>query len=98
MFRAYHWQAYVSSGVGLWPMLGVHRVAAVQLLSVRGCLLLLKWLYSSHSINIVVHTALGISRVTQSLHLPYMVGRDVVLQVGVHPMTQSSLNLWWVLP
>ena len=35
-------------------------------------------------------------RGTQALCLPYMVGRDLLFQVGFYPMTQSTPNWWWV--
>ena len=52
---------------------------------------------SSHSTNIVGHTAWELSRVTQYFNLPYMGGRGLALQVLLHPMTQPTLNLWQAL-
>ena len=50
-----------------------------------------------HPNFMVWHTALGAwQRVTQSLHLPCMVVRDL-FQVWFHLMTRSALNLWWAL-
>ena len=37
----------------------------------------------------------GLGRVTQSLKLPYMVGRGLLFQLWFHLMAQSALNLWW---
>ena len=51
-------------------------------------------LSSSHSVNIVGHTALGAQQmVTQSLQLPYTVGKGILLKVLFLPVTQSTLNL-----
>ena len=64
----------------------------------RGSLMLLHLLFPSHPIYMVGHTALGAwQRVTQSLHLPYMVGRDLLFQVLFYLMTQLTLNLQWAL-
>ena len=38
-----------------------------------------------------------LGRVTQSLQLPCMVGRGPLFQVVFHPVTHSTLNLWWAL-
>ena len=39
----------------------------------------------------------GESAVTQSLHLLYMAGWDILFQIVFLPMTWSTLNLWWAL-
>ena len=76
----------------------MHRVAAPSTTMSRGSLLLLSQLFTNHSIYMVGHTALGAQqRVTWSLHLPHMMGRDLLFQVWCIQMTQSTLNLWWVL-
>ena len=75
-FGVYPWQAYVQPGDGHWSMPGMHRVAAT--LS-RGSLLLLSLLFPNHPIYMVGHTTLGAwQRVTQSLCLPYMMGRGLL--------------------
>ena len=90
------WQAYVQPGDGHWPTPGMHRVATSSTTLSRGSLMLLSLLCPSHLIYMVGHTALGAwQRVTQSLHLPYMVGRGLLFQVWFHLMTQSTLNLQW---
>ena len=51
-------------------------------------LLLLSWLFPHHPIYMVGHTALGAQqRITQSLCLPYMMGRGLLFQVWYHQMT-----------
>ena len=90
----YLWQAYVQPGDGHWPTPGMHRVAAPSTTLSRGSLMLLSLLFPSHLIYMVGHTALGAwQRVTQSLWLPYMMGRGLLFKVWFHPMTQSTLNL-----
>ena len=54
------------------------------LLQEGGSFMLPIQLSSSHSIHMMGHTALGPRRVTQSIHLPYMVGMDLHLQVTFH--------------
>ena len=72
----YPWWAYVQPGDGHQPTPGMQRVAAPSTILSRGRLMLLSLLFPSHPIYMVWHTALGAwQRVTQSLHLPYMVGR-----------------------
>ena len=72
----------------------MHRVAVPSLLqTVRGCLMLLKQLSSSHSVWCVY--SFGGLAVMQLLCLPYMVGRS--FQVWYHPVTLSTWNLWWAL-
>ena len=39
----------------------------------------------------------GLGRFTWSLHLPCMVGKDLLFQVWFHLMTQLTLNLWLAL-
>ena len=79
-------------------VIGPHQVCTEWLLPsllwVVGILLQLSQLSSSHSNHMVGHTALGaLQRVTQSLHLPCMVGRGLLFQVWFHPITESTLNL-----
>ena len=74
-FGAYPWQPYVQLGDGHWPTPGMHQVAAPSTALSRGSLLLLSQL-SINSNYMVGHTALGLGRVTQSLYLPYMMGRE----------------------
>ena len=88
----YLWQAYVQPGN--WPIPGMHRIAAPFTTLSRGSLMLLHLLFPSHPIYMVGHTALGAwQRVIQSIHLSYMVGRGLLLQVWFHLMTWSTLNL-----
>ena len=95
---SYPWQAYVQPGDGHWPTPGMHRVAGPSTILSRGSLLLLSLLFPSHPIYMVGHTALGAwQRVTQSLHLSYMVGRGLLFQVWFHLMTQLTLSLQCVL-
>ena len=69
-------EAYVQPGDGYQATPGMHRVAAPSTTLSRGSLMLLSLLFPSYPIYMVRHTALGAwQRVTQSLHLPYMVGR-----------------------
>ena len=97
-FGVYPWQAYVQPGDGHGSMHGMHRVAVPSTTLSRGNLLLLSCLFPNHPIYMVGHTALGAQqRVTWSLHLPYMMGRGLLFQVWCHQMTQSTLDLWWVL-
>ena len=94
----YLWQAYVQPGDGHWPTQSMHRVTAPSTTLSRESFLLLSLLFSNHPIYIVGHTALGAwQRVTQSLCLPYMVGRGLLFQVWFHLMTQLTLNLQWAL-
>ena len=87
-FGVYPWQAYVQPGDGHQSMLSIHRVAAPSATLSRGSLLLLSLLFSNHPIYMVGHTALGAwQRVTQSLCLPYMMGRGLLFQVWCHQMT-----------
>ena len=68
------------------------------LLWVLGSLLLLNQLSSSHSSFMVGHTDLGAwQRVTQSHYPPYIVMRGLLFKVWFYQMTQSTLNLLWVL-
>ena len=78
-------------------MPGMHRVPAPSTTLSRGEPLLLNQQFPNHPIYMVRHTALGLSRVTQSLHFPYMMRRDLLFQVWCHQMTWSTLNLWWAL-
>ena len=56
--------------------------------------MLLIQLFHSHSICTVGHTTqLSCQKVTWSLCLSYMVGRDLLF----HPMIWLTLNLWWML-
>ena len=90
----YPQQAYVQPGDGHWPTPSMQRVAAPSTTLSRGSLLLLSLLFPSRPIYMVGHTALRAwQRVTQSLYLPYMAGRDLLFQVWFHVMTQSTLNL-----
>ena len=60
----------------------------------RESLLLLSQLFSNYPIYMVGHTALAAQqRVTQSLCLPYLMGRGLLFQLQCHQMTQSTLNL-----
>ena len=86
-FGAYPWQAYVQPGDGHWSTPGMYRMAASSSALNSGSLLLLNQLSSSHSNYMVGHTAWGVSRVTQSLHLPCMVRRGLLFQVWFHPVT-----------
>ena len=77
-FKIYPWQAYVPFIVGHWPMPGVHLVGVPSTDLSRGYLRLFKQLSSSHSISMVEHIAEGVwQRVTQSICLPYMLGRNL---------------------
>ena len=82
-------------------VIGPHQVCTVAAPSTtlsRGSLMLLCLLFPTHPDYMVGHTALGTwQRVTQSLCLPYMVGRGLLFQVWFHPMTWSTLNLQWAL-
>ena len=81
----YPCQAYVQPGDGPWPTLGMHRVVTPSTTLSRGSLMLLSLLFPSHPIYMVGHSALGVwQRVTQSLHLPYMVGRGLLFS-GLFP-------------
>ena len=90
----YPWQAYVQPGDGHWPMPGMHRVAAPSTTLSMGSLMLLCVLFPQPCHLYGGHTALGAwQKVTQSLQLPYMVGRDLLFQVWFHLMIQFTLNL-----
>ena len=93
----YPWQAYVQPGDGHQPTPSMHRVADFLTTLSRGSLLLLSLLFPSHPIYMVGHTALGLGRVTQSLHFPTWWGEGLLFQVWFHPMTWLTLNLWWAL-
>ena len=85
-------------GDGHWPTPGRHRVVAPSTTLSRGSLMLISLLFPSQPIYMVGHTALRAwQRITQSLHLPYMVGRGLLFQVWFHPMTQSTLNPQWAI-
>ena len=58
-YRAYPFQAYVPHGDGLWPMPGVHQVAASSTALSRGNLMLLRQLSTSQPNSMLGHTALG---------------------------------------
>ena len=79
----YPWQAYVQPGDGHWPIPGMHRVAAPSTMLSRENLMVLNQLFPSHPIYMVGQTALGAWQgVTQSVCLPYMVGRDLFSRFG----------------
>ena len=63
----------------------------------RGSFMLLIELSPSHSIIMVGHTAWGFGIVTQSLCLPYMMGRSLLFEVVLLLMTWSTPNLCWKL-
>ena len=93
-FGVYPWQVYVQPGDGHQSMPGMHRVAALSATLSRGSLLLLSQLFPNQPIYMVGHTALGAWQgVTQSIHLPYMMGRGLLFQDWCHQMTQLTLNL-----
>ena len=58
-FGAYLWQVYVQPGDGLWPTLGMHRVAAPSTVLSWENLMLLSQLFHSHPNYMVGHTAFG---------------------------------------
>ena len=88
------WQAYVQPGDGHWSTPGMHRVAASSTTLSRGHLLLLSQLFPNHPLYMVGPTPLGAKQiVTQSLCLPYMMGRGLLFQVWYHQMTWLTLNL-----
>ena len=94
----YLWQAYVQPGDGHQPTPGMQKVATPSTTLSRGRLMLLHLLFPSHPIYTVGHTALEAwQSVTQSLHLPFIVGRGLLFQVWFHLMTWSTLNLQWAL-
>ena len=69
-----------------------------SLLQLEGNSMLLIQLSPSHSIYMLGHTALGDHQwATWCLCLPYMAERGICFQVVFYPMTQSTVNLWWVL-
>ena len=77
-FGVYPWQVYVQPGDGHWSMPGMYRVVAPSTTLGRGSLLLLSQLFPNHLIYMVGHTALeDHCRVTQSIHLPNMMGRGL---------------------
>ena len=92
-FGVYPWQAYVQPGDGHRSMPGMHRLAAPSTTLSRGepsatqcCSLTISSIWWG-----IQHW--GLSRVTQSLCLPYMMGRDLLFQVWCHQMTSLTLNL-----
>ena len=79
----YPWQEYVQPGDGHQPTPSMCRVAAPSTILSRGSLLLLSLLFPSHPIYMVGHMPLGAwQRITQSLHIPYMVGRVFFSRFG----------------
>ena len=98
LFGVYLCQTYVQPGDGHQPTPGMHRVTAPSTTLSRVSLMLLSLLSLSHPIYMVGHTALGTwQRVTQSICLPYMMGRGILFQVWFHLMTWLTLNLHWAL-
>ena len=97
LFGVYPWQACVPPGDGLWPMLRVHWIAAPPTTLIGESIMLFIQLSPA-----IPSIWLGIqlwrlSRVTQSTFLPFMVGRDLRLQVVFHLMIELSPNPWWTL-
>ena len=77
---------------------GVHWVAASPTASSRESFILLIQLPPQPFHQSNGHTALGTQqKITWSFHLPYIVGRGLLFQVVLHPMTQLTPNLWWAL-
>ena len=64
-FGVYPWQVYLDPGDGLWPMPGVHWVAAPPTALSRGSFMLLMQWFPSYSIYVLGHTAL------EAQHSPY---------------------------
>ena len=90
-FRVYPWQAYVHPGDGNWPRPWMHWVGAPFTALSRRSLMLLSQLFSCHPSNIMGHKALvAWQRVTWSLCLPYMVGRGLLFQDWLCPITWSN--------
>ena len=91
-FGVYPWQAYVQPGDGHWSMPGMHRVAAPSTTLVGGA-----FCYSVSCSPTIPSIWWGIQpwgslqRVTQSLCLPYMMGRGLLFQVWCHQMTHGQL-------
>ena len=94
-YREYTWWAYVCSGDGPWsvPM----PVLLLSLLWVGGTSC-----YSFCCPLAITSTCWGIQlwglgQESLNLSLPYMVGRGLLFQVLVHPMTCLTLKLWSAL-
>ena len=99
LFGSHPGQAYVHPGDGYLPTPGMHQVAAASTTSSKGSLLLLSQLSSSHSNNMVEHTAVGAWQ-SHTIPLPSLHGRVGLLFQAwlhwLHLMTWSTLNLWWM--
>ena len=93
-FGAYLWQAYVQPGDGHWPTPAMHRLAAPSTNLSRE-----EPFATQSAVPQPSHFYCGAynfgawQRFTQSLHLPYMVGRSLLFQVWFHLMTPLNLNL-----
>ena len=93
-FGVYSRQAYVEPGDGHQSTPGMHRVAAPSTTLGREEPSATQSAVPNHPNYMVGHTGMGAHwRVTQSLCLPYMMGRGLLFQVWCHQMTWSTLNL-----
>ena len=87
-FRVYSWQAYMPHDDSLWPMLGVHWVAAPSNALSRAELFAAHSADPSHSINMVGHS-FGGSSGSLLIPLPSPHGRELSFFPGsLHPVTQ----------
>ena len=102
--EAIHWGLHCCNPLGntlgrhiclidLWPIPGVHQVAAAPLLWVGGV-----YCHSSSSSPTIQSIWWSIQywrpcRVTQSLHLPYLAEKSLLFQVLYPPITHSTQNL-----
>ena len=58
-FEVYPWQAYVPHGDGLWPTLGLHRIAVPSSASSWGEIPATHFTAPSYSSNMVSHAVFG---------------------------------------
>ena len=94
LFGAYPWQEYAHPGDGYLPMPGVHQVTAFSTAPSRGSFCYLSAVLQLFQQYGEAYSSGGFAESPNPSAFPAR-HSGALFQVRYHPMTWSTLNLWW---